>query len=469
MKEKKSQLTFEHLHAKPITRRDLLASGLLPFSASFAMAPLMAFFAKAGVAEAQEGCQSLVSLDLCPIVTLNLSGGAALAANFVPHDQGRQLLPSYSKMGLGTGSAVSLDREFANQAPFSATSGVLRGLRTSAAATTLAASTFVGVCVRSQDDSAMNKFDVSGLALKAGMKGKFLPNLGVSNTDTGIRQAFALVRPSAPLVVKRYEDILGALGISGSLAALNSDQKIRLFASVKKLSESQSAKIMDLSGGALLARLMGCAQGDNSALIADSGSLDTDPLKNPAFATAWNITNNTSKSSQDFVFASLVYNLLKGNSGPVSLEMGGYDYHDGTRTSGDTKDQAAGVVMGKILQSFAILGVKGYLVVTSDGSVSSAESDVGGAPWMSDRGTAGSAYMMSYDPAGAHMTKSFQLGQYTSGQGADDQFITGGVPEMAAAGIFANYLSFNKRTNLIETLMPRTFTTADLDKVLVVG
>lgn len=462
--------TFEKLHGKPITRRDFLASGLIPFSATAFMPSWLNIFAKSGVAQAQDlVCSSGGGADMATFITLKLSGGAGLAANFIPLDQGKQLLPSYSKIGLGAGSALQVSYEFANNVPFYLLSGVLAGVRTSALPATLAKSVFVGVPVRSQDDSAGNKFDLSGMVGKAGVQGKILPNLGRSNTETGLNATYAILKPSAPLVVSRFEDVSGSLGVSGSLASLSQTQKEKLFNAVNGITASQAKDIENMSGGKTLSQLMQCANIGNQALIANSTSQNISPLGNPQFAAVWGITAATSTASQDFVFATMVFNAINGNAGTVNLDIGGYDYHDGTRTSGDARDNAAGVVIGRIMQSFAVMNKKGFLVVCSDGGVSSAESEVAGSPWMSDRGTGGAMYMLAYNPDITPLAKSTQLGHFTDGQVADDTFITGGSPEKAAAAIFANYMNFNKKVSLVESVIPRTFSTAELDKVLIVG
>lgn len=464
MKRKKE--TFENLHGRPTSRREFLATGLIPFAATMAMPSWMKIFANAGVAHAEDlVCKSTASVSLCPFIGVKLSGGMAMSANFVPHDQGLQLLPSYSKMGLGLGSSLRLDYEFANRAPFYSSSQLLAGIRQGATATTLGKSNFVGMPVRSQDDSAGNKFDLTGLVAKSGLNGAIMPNLGRNATETGVNNTYAFLKPPAPLIVTRYEDITGSLGVTGSLASLSQDQKNKLFSNVQSLTASQARKLASFNSGATLSQLVQCATKSNSNLISSNGSLNTSPLSNTQFAQAWGITTNTSTSSQDFVFASMVYNALNGNSGTVNLEIGGFDYHNNTRASGDAKDLEAGIVIGKILQSMSVLGKKGFIVVTSDGSVTSPDSDVAGGPWVSDRGTAGSAYMISYDPNGAHSVKAFQVGQFTSGQVADDNFITGGSAELAAGGMFANYLAFNGQIGLFESLLPRIFTAEQLDLV----
>ena len=375
MGKKLKPTSYEEQHGKPVTRRELLASGVLSFSATMMLPSWLMLLSKSGVAQASDlVCRAAGTTSLSPFIGLKLSGGAALAANFVPHSVDRQLLASYSKMGLGAGSALKLEYEFANRAPFYVSSQILAGIRQTSTATALTKSSFVGVCVRSQDDSARNKFDITALVSKAGINGKILPNLGRANTDTGVNNSYAFLRPPAPLIVSRYEDITGSLGVSGSLAALSGTQKQKLFDTFSGLSALQARRLASLNSGETLSQLVQCGNKDNSTLVNGGTSLDIDPLANAAYAAIWGITAATSKSSQDFVFASLVYNALNGNAGTVNLEMGGYDYHDNTRTSGDQKDLAAGMVIGRILASMEHFGKKAFLTVTSDGSVSSPES-----------------------------------------------------------------------------------------------
>lgn len=460
--------TFEKLHEKkPVTRRDFLSAGLIGFSSTMAISPLILTLAKSGNAEAQElVCKASSGLDLCPFVNIKLSGGMAMAANFLPLDKGGQLLPSYSLMGMGLGSTVPVQYEFANRATFYGNSSLLAGIREKALASTLGKSNFVGLCIRSQDDSAMNKFDITGLVGKAGVIGKILPNLGRANTVTGVNNNFAYVRPNAPLIISQFADVEGALNVTGSLSSLSQTQKSNLFRSIQNLNSRQVASVNQMTGGSLLSKLLGCANQDNTKLVsATATQLDVNPLSNQAFSQIWMIDANTPKNSMNFIFATMVYNAINGNASTVNLEMGGYDYHNGTRVSGDAKDLQAGQVIGQVLQSFALMNKKGFITVTSDGSVSSAQSDVAGSPWVSDRGTGGAAYMMSFDPLGAHTIKSGQVGHFTAGQVSDDTFLTGANVELAAAAMFANYMAFNGKLGSVESILPRLFSTDQLDLI----
>ena len=460
--------TFEKLHTKPVTRRDFLASGLIGFSARLALPTFLTMLAKSQSVEAQEYiCKVVGGATLCPFISLKLSGGASLSGNWLPRDKGLQPLASYSLMGGGTAPPVTY--EFANLAPFYAFSQILLGIRTRASLLTLANTNFVGSAVSSQDDNSTNKSDLTGLVIAAGSVGTLLPNLGKANTITGANAMPAYTPPPAPLIVGSYDDLPGSLGVQGSLGTpnLSQPQQSNLFKTIQSISATQALAVQNMSSGSLLARLLGCANKGNTNLISNVAGLGIDPLSNPAFSAVWGITANTNKSSQTFVFASMVFNCLNQNAGTANLEVGGFDYHNGTRTSGNAKDLEAGNIIGQILQSCAVMGKKAFVAVSSDGSVSSENSAASdGTPvWASDRGIAGASYMLGYDPI-PHIMKSSQLGAFTNGQAADTTFMTGGSAEVNAGAVFANYMSFNGKLNLFEQFLPRVFSIAELDSVV---
>jgi hypothetical protein len=408
-----------------------------------------------------------------PFITLNLSGGAALMMNYVPMDQGGNPLATYDNMGLGR--TPTIEREFGN-ATFAGggVSKILEGIRASASVTTIGKTAFVGVCGRSGDDSDNNQLDASGMVMKAGLLGKNLPNLGTeSGQSTGIGQSAAILAPPAPLVVQRFDDIANSLGDGSNpkdpFARFSALQRRELFQAmadiigmqVKGLSNTRPAE-------KALAQQSACAAQGNLALVtSDKGN--TDPRKDTTVAGIWGLTPTSSASSQSTVFSSLVYNSLLGNAGAVGLEMGGFDYHGNSRASTDAKDRTAGVVIGQILETAAALGTKVFLYVTSDGSVRGAVSDAPGAQWTSDRGEAGGAYMISFDPAGRPATRSNQVNYFTSGQAAFDKGALKADPARTATAVFANYLSLQGKMGLFQTVAPNVFTTAELDQVLRFG
>ncbi len=461
-------------HSKPTTRREFLAHGLIPFSASL-MAPQLVNLLLSSQAHAQTSnviCKTSTA-KWAPFVSLNLSGGAAMSGNFVPMKANGERLASYSKMGLGD-NQVPLVQEFGG-ASFAGDSTnliskMLEGIRSVATADTLSRTSFIGVCVRSRDDSSENPFSIDGLVTKAGLLGSHLPNLGAQSTLTGVRQMPAYVTPPTPLVVRSFRDILNSLGYSAALGTqLSAPQKEKLAQLISKLSESQARKLASVTTGDQIHNLVACAGIKNEALIQEGSSV-VDPVKNSAFATVWQLNAGSQQNSNNYVFGSMVYNALMGFAGSAALEMGGFDYHNNTRNTGDTRDREAGVTMGRILQSASLLQQPLFLYVTSDGAVVSADSAARNSPWTSDRGSAGAAYIFLYDPKGRPAVSSHQIGSFTDDQVVDDKFVTGNDPARAAQAVFANYLQFNKRLADIQKVVGRNvLDTAALNQVVKVG
>ncbi len=458
-------------HAKPVSRRDFLSAGLIPFSASM-IAPAWMNLLLPSAAQAASNCVTGAN-DMLPFITLNLAGGAGLCGNYIVRDQAGQMLPSYNVMGLGKTPPV--EREFGN-VPFAGMnngvliSKLLQGIR-ERAPNAIQKTAFVAVCVRSRDDSDENKFSADGLVARAGLTGSLLPNLGRrENSTTGINQAPAVVVPPAPMIVNSFNSLTGSLGYAAALGTtLKPQQKSTLANLISRLSESQTRKLASVHSGEDMKKVLDCAGIKNEGLIKQ-GTNAIDPRLDAAAGaqlnTIWNINAGTGANSQDLIFASMAYNAMKNQCGSVALELGGYDYHDNSRNTGDTRDLEAGRNIGRILETAHALNRPVYLYVTSDGATSSVESDNQGAAWTSDRGTAGLAFILYYNPSGRAETSSSQIGNFTAGQVADEAFVTGSSPEAAAAAVFANYLAIQKRLDLFSGPVTRVLDTKQLQQVL---
>jgi len=443
-------------HKKPTTRREFLGYGMIPWAASAFLPSALGSLLVGSKAYAAE-CAATGS-SMASFITLNLSGGASISSNFVPFDANGQPLTSYTKMGLGnnTGANALVFTSDMGVNQWSTANGnaigqMLVGIRSTADAATLANTAVVAVCVSSQDDTNSNKFDASGLVAKAGLAGSLIPNLGTRASATGINQMPSFVNPPPPLIVRSFTDIQNSIRYTGALGNLTVQQRTQLAGLVSSLSSSQAKKLAQLNSTRQIQSLIQCAGIKNVEL---SGGAPVDPLANAQVATAWGINANTAANNESRVFASMVYNGLLGQAGSINLERGGYDYHDGTRTTGDTRDREAGAVIGRVLSTARILGKRTMLYVTSDGSVVSNEAAAPGGNWTSDRGNAGMALMFFYDPAARPATKGSQVGSYNNGQSVNETFITGNSPELAAQAVFANWASFNRNLNLFSKVIP---------------
>ncbi len=463
-------------HQKPITRRDFLATGIIPFSA-WVVGPTLATVLSRE-AYAQGLCDSM-GPSMIPFITINLQGGASLASQLALRTVNGDFLPSYSLVGLGNGPGQSFDvvksfngADFAgalrtNNQPVanSLVSNFLGGVQrpngpanqttqaqADAAALAISSTTLVSLPVQLNDDTGANPIDVTGLVLKMGMQGSKLPNLGTQNSSTGINQRPAGPPPPAPFIVSRVSDLASSLGYSGAFANMSKDQHARIARTVAGLSSSQLQRFSQVSGGESTLQLLNCVGIRNSGLIASGGG-DVNPFANGPLETQgrmreiWSNNNNgasTAPTDGQMVQGALVYNSLTGNAATVNINLGGYDYHDGTRGTGDGRDRIAGELVGKILRTAKFLNKKCFIYVCSDGSTSSAPTPDATSVWTSDRGSSGVMYMIAFDPSGkAPETSGNQVGGFTAGQVADASFPTGGNPQVAAEAVFANYANWN--------------------------
>lgn len=458
-------------HSRPVTRRELLAAGAIPFAAKLLMPQwinlMMGEKAQADEMTGTRNCPR-PSQGWAPFIQLNLAGGAGLMANFVPHDVGRQMLPSYSLMGLG--KAPALQYEFGN-VPFAGggVSNFIAGLKSTATMGTIDKTAFAAVCVTLKDDTVDNKLSIDGLLTHAGRVGALLPNLGVrANTPTGIGMQPALIVPPAPLIVKDFNTVVNSLGYAADIGQIMNDiQKRNLASLVQNLSKDQMQRLGVNDGVTEIRRVVECAGMTNTNNMTSTSNTGIDPRANAGISTLWNINATSPVDSKELVFSTMVYNVLNGNAGAAALELGGYDYHDGTRKTGNDKDKDAGEMVGRILETAAKMNVPVFLYLTSDGSVASTDSDLSTSPWVWDRGAASTTYMFYFNPSGRRglVNGDYQVGHFTKGQVADETFVTGGNAELSAVAVFANYLAVNGKGDQFGTLTNDKLSRTDQEKV----
>ena len=462
-------------HGKPKTRRQFIKSGLINFTAAITAPTLIQSLLHPQSAHAQ------ACLTKPAFINLKLNGGAAMLGNFVALGANRDYIDTYSQLGLGPRSEI-VNRTvttFGN-ALFYDASQFLAGMQQTANATTLLNTSFVGIPVASTDDTANNPFGITHFVSKLGVQGSILPNLGRRQSEEGIAQLPALGRtPPTPLAVNNVNDLTNALSVNGSLAVMSEAQKGQVFSLINRLSERQVASLASQTGGQVLQQLVNDATGTNEQLV-NSETAGVDPLQDNAvqgqFNTTWNDGNNNLNNQNDNnrerVFASMVYNGLKGTAGTVSLELGGYDYHGNGRANQDAMDLEAGRIMGQIIESAAIMQRPLFLMVTSDGAVGAPGGSAAGAAFTSDRGQGGCIYCIAYHPLArpSAVNRSgavdHQVGQVRGQAGVDTTFLTGNSPELAGLAAFANFASFSGQTGQFSSIVGGIWNTDQIEEVI---
>ncbi|MCB0412784.1 MAG: hypothetical protein KDD50_00520 [Bdellovibrionales bacterium] len=444
-------------HGKPVTRRQFLASGLIPGAAALTMPTLYDILTRHNILHAANAACATGGNDMIPILNVNLDGGAAMSGNLIPMDKGGQLMASYSQIG-SNDIVNEITRPFGEtSAAFSVQSGIAQGIQNTMGlnAQNVAA---IGFMAGSTDDSNSNYWGINGFINRAGVAGTILPDLGQN-----VNQQAYFTPPSA-LNVGSFADIEAAIGVGGALDLLNKTQKGKLLKVIENLSASQARKLAQQSGGKTLNQLIEDATGLNTELLT-ANDLGIDPSTNAGFQNVWTDANGNLVNQAQ---AAVTFNVLNKTSGMGSINMGGYDYHGANnRVTQNTRDLQAGEMVGRIMQSAAILGKPVVVTVTSDGAVSSSD----GVNFSSDSGNRGLAMMFLYHPSRKPTVLKGQVGAYKNQVvDTDSSLIIGGNEALATAAMFANYMAFNGKLNETEAATGRLDEiNKNYDKLVVVA
>ncbi len=464
---------------KLVTRRDFLKAGVIPFAASITPlsvleALLMGSNANAVVCPPVGGGGPMHGF--LPLMTVHLSGGGTLAANRLAKDIGGNIITNMDTCGLGNALSGANSTSFQGVGGWFTSnaaldSGFLRGLKQAATQTGLPPllanylqnTAVLSVCVPSQDDSSMNPFDISSLAKHAGVTGTNIAQVA-GPSSPGNLPVLATEYPAAQQVaINSVADLTSAVGVGGILQTTYSNvQRGQLFGLIKRLSDEQASRLLASSAnGQEVADLVDCSTAANQTIAAATPPA-VDPFTVTAaaaggtgqtIAQAMQLIWGATPSTQDAVAAASAYVSLTKLAGAVKHMRGGYDYHNGTRTSGDAKDLEAGLLVGHLLQTAAALQIPLYLWVATDGACRSMLSSAQDSVWTSDGGSRGMNFVFAYDPAGRPKLSApptivagnaDQMGYFTSAQTASNSLIPGWNATSAALAVAYNYLVLSK-------------------------
>ncbi len=370
-----------------------------------------------------------------PFITINLSGGAALAANVIPMDSEGNFLESYNRLGLGSKDAVTASNTKYLGARWANKSGMLAGIQSYLSNSAAAKTRVFALPVSSLDNSSKNPFDVQTFISDSGLLGSFVRNTSNHTAHTnGLGEALLLS------------------GIPGMSTPLNT-------------------VFVPLAGFTGSSGNPGYTKFADFPLISNYSSLD--PV-NSSFKTLFKISDG----SDNLTIPEIVLNSINGNSGPANINLGGYDYRNADRSLADAKDKAAGELIGQSLQYAFLTNKKLMIYVPTDGAPTTPINDECCAGWTADRGGAGQLLFFVIDPdkgfAESDFSSSYMIGQFKgSNQMADDSFWSNPgdaytAQEKAAMAVVANYLQLSGKQDQIPTITRSVIKAADISKYVKV-
>jgi len=170
--------------------------------------------------------------------------------------------------------------------------------------------------------------------------------------------------------------------------------------------------------------------------------------------------------------SSIMKLVVEQHVGAGCIELGGYDYHDSTRATGEGKDRAAGQAIGACLEYAARSCNDLVIFVFSDGSLASdgQTDNAGGGKgiWKGDNSSTAAAIMLVYsanlaagrpamvvDPSQLSGFRQ-QLGYFDSrGSVETDATEMSNNPANLVEAVVLNYLALHGLANEFETRLPQ--------------
>jgi hypothetical protein len=477
-------------HRRPLSRRDFLAQGFISGTAVVVGGSVLGLFADPRQAQAAlssdlaalaTSCGIVPGAGLVPFIAFDLAGGANIAGSNVLIGQGGGQLDflstaAYSKLGLpgnmvpnSSGATTFIDQQLG--LAFHSDSAFLRGILSRTQVSTRANVNGAVIAARSENDTGNNPHNPMYGIHSVGASGDLLALIGSDSSDSGGNSrapAYMMDVTARPTKVSQASDVTGLVDTGKLVGLLNQQDAVAVLESIERISRSKLDHVdtkLGVTQDAVVKDLVQCGYVKSAYLADRFGNAKT--ALNPDLDA--NIVGNAGSS----IFTTAEYNgdseyrktaavmkmVVNGYAGAGTIEMGGFDYHTGDRSTGEGRDFRAGECMGACLEYAARVGVPLMVYVFSDGSLASngaIDNSTGGrgkGQWTADNQNTAASFFLVYNPAGRPTAISNQIGSYTS----DGNVNTSSSPaanqvNLLAETVVLNYLALHNRAGEFATL-----------------
>ena len=464
-------------HKRPMSRRDFLSQGFLASSAMVTAPSLLGTLLGSGSAFAtNHGCGigSFVAGAKIPFVGFDLAGGANIAgSNVMVGGPGGQLdfltAEGYQKLGLPADMLPQLPGQLNTDLglAFHADSAILRGIVDKTSAATRLNVNGAVLCARSENDTGNNPHNPIFGINKAGANGDLVSLVGTRNSDSGGRSAApdSMFDPSVrPTRIVKPNDAMGLVDTGKLVDILNQQDATRVMQAIERIS---ALKLEKLAESQEIKALVQCGYTQSTDLVSRYGNPDA--LNANAdldiIGGANSIFTPDDLTSDDFLKVSSIAKLvINGFAGAGTISIGGYDYHDSSRATGEVKDFLAGQAIGATIEYAARKNQPIMIYVFSDGSVASngeidnSAEGRGKGIWKGDSSSTSSVFFLVYNPNGRPLlstANSQQIGYFRPTGSVE----TAASPVSNNVGLLAetivlNYLSLHDEVNRLTEILP---------------
>jgi hypothetical protein len=471
-------------HPRPVTRRDFLAAGMIGAQGMVVGSAWLGALLKAQTARAglDSDIQALLGTGQCnipsgsgslPFIVFDLAGGANLVGSeaLVGQQGGQANLLSvagYGKLGL-PGNMVPTASTFVSSALgllWHSDGAILRGIQSVAAAATQAGVNGAVIPAMSQNDTQSNTINpIYGIA-EAGAKGTVVNLVGTQSSVSGGNSAALMytINPALqPATIQQPSDAVALAppmppgGVDPlALAELEAQARISTGTTPYTGSGSTGAEftgaMSDPSGStpgvqlvpgggsadATLKNQVRCSyvQSANTANIFAAGPAGLDPTQDQLIVGGTTpIFTAADFQNQDVsMTASVMKLVIDGYAGAGTISLGGFDYHDSTRATGETRNFQAGQMIGAVLEYAARKGSPVMIQIMSDGSLNSnsmVDTSAAGRDklgWQGDNSSVAATLILVYSPKGRPALRNGAAGQQIGYFSADGSVVTTSSP-----------------------------------------
>jgi hypothetical protein len=440
-------------HPRPRTRREFLAQGFISGTATVLAPAMFGLFASPRQARAQlapdiqaavTACGITTGAGLVPFICFDLAGGGNIAgSNVLIGGPGGQLdfltVAGYNKLGLpgtmipsASAAGSFVDSTFGLR--FHSDSAHLRGMKARTGSVAMANTSGTVIPAVSQNDSDINPHNPMYGIWQVGARGALLDLIGTDSSVSGGNSMApaTMINPQAqPTKVSSSADVVGLVN-TGQLSTLlpNPSDVTNVMESMKRISDAKYGVVTayaDPTADAAAKQIPACSYTKAAYLINKYSSPSAiNPDLDPDVVGSSGIFNTAEyQSTQEYqATAAVMKTVIDGDAAAGTIELGSFDYHDGTRATGEGRDFIAGNCIGACLEYAARKGKPVMIYVFSDGSLASSgmiDSSVGGrgkGVWTADNSNVAATYFLIFNPAGkpvaaqSNPEMSLQLGYF---------------------------------------------------------
>lgn len=452
---------FHYSGHNPKTRRQFMAQGFLGMTA-FALAPDLLM--KGAHAQSAAGCTQAASTSLTPVIIIDLAGGGHIpGSNVIVGGAGGQMnfLQSYSSLGLNANEHPSLAGQV-NQdlgIAFHAQSGILRGIKDVASMNTQLQMDGTVFATISNDDTGNNQHNPMYWLHKAGARGTLTQLAGTQDSPSGgnSQSPIESINPTvAPVRISNTTQARNLVSLGAAMDTYNGDQLNAILNSSASVSKNKLDSIPRRSLPDAIKQIVNCGFTGTSDQVSKFRPDVVDFTKDAPFFQV--MDRMTDKGIRDRS-GPIIKLALEGFIGAGTIVLGGYDYHNNTRTTGDAMDRELGQLIGAIVEAAALKRTDVVVYVLTDGGVGTNGSPdpTNGRPvWTGDNGERSSTLMLVYnkDTRPRMRNNRRQVGYFqANGAVSPTAMLTSNSVVNTSKAMVANYLALHGLEGKLEQVV----------------